>query len=73
MEGVDIADQYWLYYNTHLTTFCTWFPIFFWALDTAFINLYIACPDTGYIGHKEFCLQVAWDLILKGESDGKEG
>src|SRR5205807_9273822 len=46
MGGVDIADQYRSYYDTQLTTFRTWFPIFFWALDTALINSYLAFPDS---------------------------
>ena len=72
MGGVDIADQYRSYYDTQLTTFRTWFPIFFWALDTALINSYIAFSDSKAIAHKEFRLEVAWDLILEGERDGKE-
>ena len=72
MGGVDIADQYHSYYDTQLTTFRTWFPIFFWALDTALINSYIAFSDSKVIAYKEFRLEVAWDLILEGERDGKE-
>ena len=70
--NVDIADQYRSYYDTQLTSFRTWFPIFFWALDTALINSYIAFSDSKVIAYKEFLLEVAWDLILEGERDGKE-
>ena len=61
MGGVNIADQYRSYYDTQLTTFCTWFSIFFSALDTALINSYIAFSDFKVIAHKEFRLEVAWD------------
>jgi len=72
MEGVDIADLYHSYYNTQMITCRTWFPIFFWALNTALINFYIAFSDSKAITHKEFGLEVAWDLILERARDGKE-
>lgn len=69
MGGVDIADHYRSYYDTQLSTFRTWFPIFFWVLDTALVNSYIIFRDHN-IGHvmerKQFRLEVAWDLILEG-------
>ncbi|CAG8816529.1 24477_t:CDS:2, partial [Cetraspora pellucida] len=34
MKGVDIADQLRSYYNCQLTAHHTWFPLFFWLLDT---------------------------------------
>lgn len=69
MGGVDIAYQYRSYFDTYLMTFKTWFPIFFWALDTALVNSYIIYRDLDTyesIKNKEFCLLVAWDLILEG-------
>ena len=70
--GVDIADQYRCYYDTQLTSFRTWYPMFFWALDTAIINSFIifrdlttsSTPQT--LDHKDFRLQAAWALILQG-------
>jgi len=65
MGGVDIADQYWSYYDTQLISLCTWFPIFFWLLDTALINSFIMYSNHGIsLEHKEFRIQVAWSLIL---------
>jgi len=66
MGGVDIvADQYWSYYDTQLISQRTWFPIFFWLLDTALINSFIMYSDLGIsLEHKEFRIQVAWSLLL---------
>ncbi|CAG8742104.1 1944_t:CDS:2, partial [Dentiscutata erythropus] len=38
MEGVDLADQLRGYYNCQLTVRRTWFPLFFWLLDTVLVN-----------------------------------
>jgi len=60
MGGVDIADQYRSYYDTQLISLCTWFPIFFWLLDTALINSFIMYSNLGIsLEHKEFRIQVA--------------
>lgn len=67
MGGVDVADQYRSYYDTQLTSFRTWYPIFFWALDTALTNSFIIWRDLRPLqpwGHKEFRMLVAWELIL---------
>ena len=64
MGGVDIADQLRSYYDTQLTSFCTWWPMLCWAYDTMITNAYVIfrdmpqSPDT--ITHKEFRLQCAW-------------
>lgn len=71
MGGVDIADQYRTYYDTQLTTFRTWFPIFFWILDTMLINGFHILSTIVPIEHKQFRLQVAWDLILEGSRVGE--
>ena len=65
MGGVDIADQYRSYYDTQLISRRTWFPIFFWLVDTALINSFIIHSDLDKsLEHKEFRIQVAWSLIL---------
>ena len=67
MGGVDIADQLRSYYNTQLTSFRTWWPMLFWALDTMLTNAYLIYSDiegTPNISHKEFRLQCTWELIL---------
>lgn len=74
--GVDVADQYWCYYSTQLITFRNWFPIFFWVLDTAIINSFLIYRDLSvqhYRGlkHKDFRMQIAWELIMKGTRQQK--
>jgi hypothetical protein len=70
MNGVDIADQLRSYYATHMISRRTWYPIFFWVLDTILINSYIIYGDHASaekdLSHKEFRMRVGWDLILKG-------
>ena len=65
--GVDIADQYRYYYDTHLPTYRTWFLMFFWALETSLINSYLIYKDTRSdreaVSHKDFRLQTAWEYI----------
>ena len=68
--GVDIADQLRSYYDTQLTSFRTWWPMYFWALDTIITNAYFIYLDmpqaSKTIAHKEFRLQCAWGRILAG-------
>jgi hypothetical protein len=67
MGGVDIADQLRGYYNTQLSVRRTWMPLFFWLLDTAIVNSYLILKKSGEnIEHKEFRLQLVWDLIKEG-------
>lgn len=37
--GVDVADQYRTYYDTQLTSRRNWYPLFYWALETAIDHL----------------------------------
>ena len=64
MGDVDVANQLRSYYDTQLTSFCTWWPMLFWAYDTIITNAYIIFRDMPQspdaITHKEFCLQCAW-------------
>ena len=65
--GVDVADQYRSYYSVQLVTQRNWFPIFFWVLETALINSFLIYSDILgclEITHKDFRMQVAWELIL---------
>jgi hypothetical protein len=42
-------------------------PLFFWLLDTAIVNSYLILKKSGEnIEHKEFRLQLVWDLIKEG-------
>lgn len=73
MGGVDIADQYRVYYDTQLVSVRTWFPIFYWCTDTALINSFIIFSDLGVslgLEHKVFRMQVAWGLILQSTYKG---
>jgi hypothetical protein len=38
MGGVDIADQLRSYYPTQLKCCRSWYPLFFWLLDTTIVN-----------------------------------
>lgn len=67
MGGVDIADQLRGYYATQLPVRRTWMPLFFWLLDTAIINSYLILKKSGInISHKDFRIQLVWDLIKAG-------
>src|SRR5688572_23127824 len=67
MNGVDIADQLRKYYSTQITVRRTWFPLFFWLLDTVIINSYLAYkrkdPINNKMSHKEFRLDIIWSLL----------
>src|SRR6185437_10454825 len=65
MGSVDIADQLRGYYNCQLTVRRTWFPLFFWLLDTTLVNCFkLYCKATDQkVASKEFRLDLAWDLI----------
>ena len=41
MGGVDIADQLRAKFSTQQRTHRSWFPLFFWMLDTSIVNAYI--------------------------------
>ena len=65
MGGVDLADQLRGYYNCQLTARRTWFPLFFWLLDTVLVNsiiLYRKVTNTK-IASKDFRIALVWDLI----------
>lgn len=68
MNGVDRADQLRSYYESHLKSWCTWYPIFYWALDTLISNSYILYKDHPKaeegLEHKEFRMRLAWELII---------
>lgn len=55
--------------------FHTWFTIFFWALDTSLIDFFIiyrSLESITEIAHKQFWLEVAWDLIIEGLAQDTE-
>jgi len=67
MGGVDIADQLRGYYGTQLPVRRTWMPLFFWLLDTAIVNSYLILKQSNSkISHKDFRIQLVWDLIKAG-------
>ncbi|CAG8564520.1 27054_t:CDS:2, partial [Dentiscutata erythropus] len=67
MGDVDLADQLRGYYNCQLTVCHTWFPLFFWLLDTVLVNciiLYRKASDTDTkITSKNFRIALIWSLI----------
>ena len=78
MGGVDIADQYRSYYTTQIVTQCNWLLIFFWILDTAFLNSFIIyqeffnskAEDSCLFSYKEFNIEVAQNWILQDQNNG---
>ena len=73
MGGVDIADQYRASFNTQLRSLRTWYPLFFWLLDSAVINSFLLCKMTwpnskkDYIAtQRGFRIKLAWNLIEHG-------
>jgi hypothetical protein len=69
MGGVDIADQLRSYYDMQLTSWRTWWPLFFYGTDTMVINAYhifSSMEDVPDISHKDFRMEVAWGLINAG-------
>jgi len=67
MGGMNIADQLCEYYATQLPVRRTWMSLFFWLLDTAIINSYLILKKSGInISHKDFRIQLVWDLIKVG-------
>jgi len=58
MGGVDIADQLRAYYSTQRISLRSWYPLFFWMLDTAILNAYLIGQQLyskkDYMEHKEF-------------------
>jgi hypothetical protein len=62
MGGVDIADQLRCYYDIQLICWRTWWPLFFYAMDTMITNTYIIycdIPEVPKLSHKAFCLSCA--------------
>ena len=72
MGGIDIADQLWGYYAIQLPVWRTWIPLFFWLLDTTIINSYLILKNSSVnISHKNFRIQLIWDLIKAGLEKNK--
>ena len=72
MGGMDIADQLHGYYATQLAVRRTWMSLFFWLLDTAIINSYLILKKSDVnISHKDFRIQLVWDLIKAGLEENK--
>jgi hypothetical protein len=66
MGGVDIADQLRAYYSTQRIALRSWYPLFFWLLDTAILNAYLIGKQLysdNYIQHKEFRMDL-WTSLF---------
>lgn len=66
MGGVDIADQRRSYFTTQVRVARTWFPLFFWLLDTSIINAFLIAQghiggrkDTLYTSQRQFHKSIA--------------
>jgi len=66
MGGVDIADQLRTYYSTQRIALRSWYPLFFWILDTVILNAYLVgrqLHGNDYLEHKEFRANL-WDRLF---------
>jgi hypothetical protein len=66
MGGVDIADQLRAYYSTQRTSLRSWYPLFFWIVDTAILNAYLMgrqLHGNEYMEHKEFRVSL-WSSLF---------
>jgi len=69
--GVNVADQCRIYFDTQLIFRCTWYPLFYWILETALINSYIIYkyhPTTKEctVEHFDFRLSIVCDVLQVG-------
>lgn len=68
MGGVDIADQYRLYYDTQQISNLTWYPLFYWSVNTALTDSFIIYGGIdNQKDHKIFRMEIAWELIMSSE------
>jgi hypothetical protein len=64
MNGVDIADQLRSYRSLQQTSRRTWFPLFFWLLDTTLVNISLLHAKLGSTNSKkEFRVSLAWEIL----------
>jgi hypothetical protein len=65
MGGVDIADQLRSNYIIQFPVRRTWYPLFFWMLDTSIVNSYLIykIKHEKKVSHKEFRIKILWSLI----------
>ena len=69
--GVDVADQYQTYFDTHLISRRNWYPLVYWMLETAVINSLIIYRDLPAnkectLDHFDFRLSILRDLLHTG-------
>jgi Transposase IS4 len=67
MGGVDLANQFREAYETHRPTFRTWWPLFYWLIDVAYINAYrlyqLNIIDKGPLTHLQFRIELYCKLL----------
>ena len=67
MGGVDLANQYREPYETHRTTYRTWWPLFYWLIDVACINGYrlyqLRTTDPRPLTHLQFRIELYCKLL----------
>jgi hypothetical protein len=71
MGCVDIADQLRAYYSTQRISLRSWYPLFFWMLDTAILNAYLVGKQLhgkeDYMEHKEFRASL-WNTLFSNSA-----
>jgi hypothetical protein len=67
MGGVDLANQFREAYETHRSTFRTWWPLFYWLIDVACINAYrlyqLHTTDQRPLTHLQFRTELYCKLL----------
>jgi hypothetical protein len=77
MGGVDIANQLRAIYETHRKAWRSWWPLFYWCLDTALVNAYrisyilrTKC-QLPQLTHAEFREALYKTLFMQGRDEHK--
>ena len=65
MNGVDLADQYTVYFPFIRKTRKWWRKVFFWLMEVAVVNSYILYKETvvAPLSHRHFRLSLVQDLV----------
>jgi hypothetical protein len=77
MGGVDITNQLRAVYETHQKAWHSWWPLFYWCLDTALVNAYRISHiihvkrQLPQITHSEFREALYKELFIQGRQEQK--
>lgn len=67
IRGVYLENQYKEVYETYKTTYRTWWPLFYWLIDVAYINAYrlyiLHATSTRPLTHLQFRTKLYYKLL----------